>query len=784
MKTYKVQTVNFLDAYAYFLNNKKSFYESDNIEKAFLWLMPGDCRKVIEKYFFDYNPHGVPSPTYDSYIEVENFNRDGTIPIYSPIINNVSYGGLFVKRGIVGSWIILSGSSLEEFRFVDTIAYWLWQFEELLTLIVKKNYLTIIVSFCDDSHTECVEISKEVNNIFRLNIYQNISELIADKSNIGERLIVRKILEFINHSFGGNIGRIQIESFIEEIMPLGPKKKLLLFDSSVNDTLLLEPIEGYEIRYVEPIVIEYILDEIGIYLIDSGKYKVGTNYGSDLLNDAVGYLFNKFEQIIRDLESPKDALIKCMGHYESIIKKREEAKFTMVTSTYCFPTNNILDFLKEEDQKLNQVSVSLRFVIEYLGAVNLPEGVGAKKFSKATFDELVAIVSQIIHLANYSDLVRYNLTNLKISLLPSKRIGFGNRQIYEEASIKYLNTNILEILDAANEKFNRYWNVQEGGQESKANFIEKINQPFKAEFGVSFEQYLKFMNSLIDITYIYETDICSLTKVDFVREVKDITGFTESIIERFIELLVLPKRKKFLKVNKPNTINDVVPWKFNRELSYLRKPIININELFIWSKKHVFIAMHQLLSLCLGGRLKAKSKMMKEFISSIQNIDGSNFNDEVFKLFTDDSIIVDKQVKKIGNKKIASEDGLDLGDIDVLVINPRKKIILLLECKDLSVARNVYEISNELINVYQGTDVKRSIVQKHQRRYEWIKSNLSNLLERYNLGELKIKWTIKPVVVLSQAMVTPHLYKEKTKVEVIPYRLLKDLVENGEIYWK
>src|SRR5690606_20695576 len=203
------------------------------------------------------------------------------------------------------------------------------------------------------------------------------------------------------------------------------------------------------------------------------------------------------------------------------------------------------------------------------------------------------------------------------------------------------------------------------------------------------------------------------------------------------------------------------------------------NETVYWSNRHLYYCGQYLIDLCLGGRLKAKSEKMKNLISKYQNIKGEKFNNLVESLFSSFEFLITKsQVKKIGSKRIEGEKG-DLGDIDVLVINARAKVVYVLECKDLSIARNPYEVHHELNNLFVGTKKKPSIVEKHSRRTTWIMNNLDFMLSNYGVST-KGKWVVKPLVVIDEEMISPYLYKEKKGMRVISFNQLKEELESGK----
>ncbi|MGD1713478.1 hypothetical protein [Dapis sp. BLCC M172] len=123
----------------------------------------------------------------------------------------------------------------------------------------------------------------------------------------------------------------------------------------------------------------------------------------------------------------------------------------------------------------------------------------------------------------------------------------------------------------------------------------------------------------------------------------------------------------------------------------------------IWGIRHLYEVQEYLIQFFLTGRLQAKSKEMKEIISKITNQAGEDFNNRIADWFEKDSkLIVCRQVKKIGEIKIEEQKGKPLGDIDVLVADPKNLCIKIVECKNFSMARAPHQMKNELDNLFIG----------------------------------------------------------------------------------
>ncbi|MEH7114565.1 hypothetical protein V7124_19695 [Neobacillus niacini] len=786
----EIHTWGFLDIYSLYRFKDKSFYFSDEVQPTMYHIPVGEGRDVIEKMHRKVRPHGVPISNGNEIIEVVSMHSDETIPIYLPAIPIKNMIMLLVEGDTWNIWVTSKQAHPITFQIVDLVAYWIWQFSrELNQIIQHKSLMEIEVNLEQlenwtqhnlemhekDQNSDSISYSIS-GNIIQINICYSFQKELEGHTNQGERALVSKILEALEEI---NKNRIlpSVNKVLDDIAPIGAKKKLLVFNQN-NVSVLLEPGSFPQLRYIDSTDENMILDGIGEWLKNEKKINVGkiTNQ-KQVINDVVGYLFSKIESSIQTLKEPENVLQTMMLYYEALLYKREEHRITIPTTLHCFSDKtSMVKKINDDTSKFNKLSVSLRFLIEYVSAC--PPRNGTEYFSTEVMDYLLALSSLLIEWANNSDLINYQLTDLQISMLPSERLGLAHENNYFSASSTYFRQYSSQVLSNAIDNYESNWETS--GDRNVETVDSDIVNAFEEEFGVRFYHYTEFITNVLDFGRDLPDEVKGIPYPEFVGAIQK-TGLSKKEVEDILTLLSLKERENFLKAPKGFRKEDMLPWKFNRELSYLRKPFLVQNDIVYWSNRHLFYCGQHLIDLCIGGRLKAKSEKMKILISKYQNIRGEKFNNVVEGLFsTYDFLITRGQVKKFGGKRIEGEKG-DLGDIDVLVINPRIKGIYLLECKDLSIARNPYEVHHELNNLFVGTEKKPSIVEKHSKRTVWIKENINLVLANFGLST-KGKWIVKPLIVIDEEMISPYLYKEKEGMRVISINRLKEEIESGKFF--
>lgn len=150
-------------------------------------------------------------------------------------------------------------------------------------------------------------------------------------------------------------------------------------------------------------------------------------------------------------------------------------------------------------------------------------------------------------------------------------------------------------------------------------------------------------------------------------------------------------------------------------------------------------------------------------VGKIANKRGDLFNNKVYEVLSSKkNYIVAKKVKKINKKRISKNDGNDLGDIDILVIDNRKKVIIVCEVKDFSFAKSPYEIHLEYTKLFCDNGNKSCYVSKHKERVKWIENHIGDVIIDFRLKPGK--WKVKDVLIVSNEITSNLIYHKDQKI--------------------
>lgn len=752
----EINTASLLDEFFLYRKHGYSYYMSDNDTYNLISVLPGYAGDLRQELRRERDWHWVRSyrcgRTIDLLI-VTRLHSDTEIPIY--ITKACLFDGaveLLVEGLPMPVWITnvpFQSEAEANARGIyallaEAIAYWLWQFTPSLTSyfsFLDEQYSRLLIEIRLDQpnswETRATVLGEEPpiatdvktdDGTIRMTFRPGMNFLLQGADNTGEREMVRFLLRALANLISDQRNRESyknaLETFLERHAPVGLKKKILLFDANSVPELVREGLPSY--RALQKADENQLLDELGAYLTCEERMQVGPisdNQRTMVLGKAVGFFYNQLTNLVATLE-PDGLLERLVSNQEAAIRESAFHQLNIPTRLACFSTEQeMIERLNKETPRYNLTVVASRFIIEYVTA-QPPRGL--RPMSMSVYDRLQALAAQIIEWGSESDLIHYRLVNYPLEILPSGRLG-ADRTQFQKAHSEYMPNVMFGDIRRSRRAFEGLWRTGVSKDPTADERLAALNAAAVAEFGFSISEQLDFAAAASSLGREVNPGVAKLPRAEFLLRMVTAMNQPQERISKLLEMLSLGPRANFLNPGAPYRSEDVYPWRYNRQLSYFRQPfLIRDNDAndqtsveVIWGIRHLEGFAKNIVELCTQGRLKANSQEMVRLIGTFNHERGKRFNKKIADIFRlNQDLVVREAVKKIGSLRLLDEEG-DLGDIDVLVADRKKKRLLIVECKDLANARTPHEMFSELINLFRGTEKKKPIVALHQRRSHW-----------------------------------------------------------------
>jgi hypothetical protein len=795
---------SFIDRFKFYQDNDNSFYCSDNAGPINLSIEPGYGFDLLLKSKWNVDLHAVPYIKNGQVRLIEVMKMDKYGGAYLNL-EQIASGqlSLLVENQPVYIWIspLAISDSAEPvlkkmyWEICDAIAYWLWQLEDIIKIKLSSlGGVPIKIIFDLDNESKFAEIERNFTretalfdsfkvtstvDTVNITVPHQILPYLYGADNEGERQLVKAILTGLNDLLVNNsktgFSDADITKSIDIIAPLGNKKKVYILDTS--DNLMLEPknLSGYRMvqQYDVNVVLDNIVPLLGKDAPPVGKLttkKEKEKLTSNIVQKALlPYLRAKIKQY-----DSTELLKKLIRINEGLINKRERVRINTPTGIACFVSvaQHQID-LSKQLLDLDKSTLSVRCLIEHLAAEPFK---GSLPVSKTAIDELMAIMEQILAWGSIGDQIHFDLLDIELSVLPSKRIGSKKeniREIFDPFQSAKATEHITDAIETYKYVFPQHLTVEEKPVPSA------LEKAFLKDYGITFSRLCEFVEGLGHIGFLQEDACSSLSLKELNAEInKYADEFSSDEFDRAVAFLSLHARGKVdtLPAGGYEFI-DIIPWRYNRMLSLLRKPLVIVDEngesIVYWGVRQLLQCRMTWMQQLLSGRFRSSvGSEVSKVLGTFANKRGDDLVKAVVKSIDPTNLIIDTDAYI--KPKAALSHVEDIGDVDVLIINKANKLLYSLECKSMSPSRNVKEMIEEITKLFGENSSDKGWIEKHMIRHEWLKNNLDAVGKVYKAD--LTGFTVKSFFVTNEEMLTPHLRKQTLP---LPFITLYDLEKDG-----
>ena len=674
-------------------------------------------------------------------------------------------------------------------NFIESMIYWLNEFAHTLSpYLTNLGNLPIefILSFDEGLKsflTSGIEIEKgvKINIKFEVDTYLRkiklkipieIFSALHRKDNHGERILMDTILKsftVLQRHYGLiEFSQEERETFLASQMPLS-RKKMLLTSHKANDYKRFDRFIPKP-RYIQDADVSVVLESQIKWMNLSYQVpeKINNINKVPFLTELINTLTSKLKECLNNYNA-KELLVDLMLRHEAIIQSSSNWDLDLPARIKCFEKyQNVIKEYSEDYSNVVKASHSLRSLIEYVVA-ECPAG--TKKVNIDDVDFLLALINEIIFYGTTKDSIVLGIDNPDMGLLSSGRLGM-NHDFHDTILAGYKESIILDEIQGVNEDFDSHFQTDEQNSEidlEKEAYYDKITNAFEKDLGIDFYQIGMIAEFLANYCYSKESSWWYCTENNFIDLVMSNSNLSKAEILAFLSFIQLESRGKIENVPEGLHAKETWIWRFNRKLSYIRRPIIRLkdgdSEVLIWSARHLIMASDNLKAIFYNGTLKVdeiQNSNITALINERLNIKSNEFRNKVLNWFKNTSLQVIENEIRI-RKSVFPNADRDYGDIDILAIDSSKNIVYLIECKNTKQAKVMYDFHFDSKNYLEKQ------LPKHIKRGEFISNNLEQLSVKINI-DLK-EFTVSPIVISSYQL--PVKYFHDLEIPIYSFQEIK-----------
>lgn len=496
------------------------------------------------------------------------------------------------------------------------------------------------------------------------------------------------------------------------------------------------------------------------------------------LNKAVGMKAHALIARLRTFDriTLLEELLRCN---ESLLRDAQRWKTTARAVRGLYGVEDGTRAARDSEQSRAQLQITLRALVEAAACEAVDVDVGGRRPDDFSTDELVGEMAALINLGRDSDIVHHGLSSAGILQFPNGSYEL-NADVIAELSEPFRRATFGQGYASADDRYEEWAEVKPALADALDGtvFLEKaFVDAWTAEYGLSFESFRQIFGALMDLGAT-RSSVVVRARASEIAAVRASVGVTEVDVVAFLKSFGLPRRSGWLARPGLDNPKDINPWRYERRLSVMLRPLILLDESegeFIYGvgicREALLYVMDSVTEATFDKDVFV-SKPMRAWLGGRVDKLGAEFSAEVGKILEDQgwSVRVEIKLTELGAPKSPN-----LGDIDVLAWRPDGRVMQI-ECKRLKASRTIAEIAQSC-GRFRGNVGDH--LHKHLRRLEWVRGNETKIAKFTGIDVEKI--VVRHPMVVSRPV--PFGYLSGLPIpasEIVLVDSLKDYVESWD----
>jgi hypothetical protein len=720
--------------------NDNIFYVNSYNSKEFLCMVYINNFYFVIKAYDDYNEKN--KPIVDNFIEIFKFTIND---------NKHLLEKLFLNYSLKLNYCLFIQINYSE----DDICNTQLKIEELNPIQFVEHKI----------------VNDECYALLEINLIDWVMQFEKETQNSDEKLIIKTILDCIVDSELKNRAKLEnsfkIGKFIDDYFKI--QKKRFFFNLKMDENplrLQYEPffrISNYHISKVNQIVDDYI-----------GNLKLK----SQILDiDHSVSMYNQIYQQIHAIFSSElkkcnlAFVIFCYKQLEFIEAERKNLQISIGTLEY-------LEEVNKNDERVHQLlyeiplySVATRFIL----VTKLKQGFSEKaRKNYSNYGFILALSQRLIY---FSQKLKKSSLRIKSSLIEIKDLfvfsenekeGEFNEIAYKKKIERTIWDTYKSDLLSKEDLYNSSDSGVFNGDSSDISPSEvKINNSFQKTYQVDFNSFISILILIGNYDNDYSFVDFPIVKINENDLTKKLVGYyyktynkaiAEEKIKKILNILSLTN-ESFENVEIYDR-NDLL--KVDRRISL--RPLIKISKIDLifgiqTCQKSLEVWLHYITSGIRPFALE-DSTYLAQTLKDIHQSSDKEFEiasiNECRQVLGENNVI--GNLKKFKSINSQSKIQLDCGEIDIVAINKQKKILFILDAKNLSITIDSSKWDNQFKKFAKNK--KKTYLHKLLNKRDFVEKYITDFLKYFGINDYS-NWNIKMGFVLSNLIQPMFSYKKE-----------------------
>jgi|SRR5579862_5759268 len=364
---------------------------------------------------------------------------------------------------------------------------------------------------------------------------------------------------------------------------------------------------------------------------------------------------------------------------------------------------------------------------------------GGREVGQMDIEELQARALQLFVTADLLPALYSDRISPDIHLSPTGDMRYHHE--FEEKAVRFA----VELRHASHRDIEHAEYVSRFSKQSKAERAgqDDLKRALAAEYSVPAELVPELATALAIVAAKRGSGVYSIRRSELIAEVRAIEYLSKYDAGPLIDRLTMPVRDGWDDMPPGSTAADFDLARFDRPLALIGRPIVILQEdddpeLAIAPGVVERAVIHNVMGAAYGTLQDRfwSSSAMRSYTGKVASHLGLEFNESVADKLRQLGLVAWPSATPswcLNEKR--TEELARLGDIDVLAVSPNRKVVWVVEAKDLKLCRTLGEATRRLSD-YRGQMKKKGTpdeLLKHLRRVGYLQQRAASLVGRLDL---------------------------------------------------